>query len=63
MVQPNKELGYAHFLHVVPPEEIRTVMVMGDLEVTYIGFVEERESESSCLSVPPAMCSLFQGRT
>ena len=57
----NHELGYPHFLHVVPPKDIKTITMKGDLEVTYIGFVNDSKylpPPSSLLLYP-----LYQVRT
>ena len=35
---PNKEPGYPHFFHAIPPTQISAVKVTGDVEIGYIGF-------------------------
>ena len=37
----NKEKDYPTFMHVIQPSEIESINVLGDVEISYIGFGDE----------------------
>ena len=43
ILKVNKEADYPHFFHVFPPEDILTVNVEGDVQLSYIGFGSKGE--------------------
>ena len=41
VLKVNKEKDYPTFMHVIQPSEIETINVLGDIEISYIGFGDE----------------------
>jgi hypothetical protein len=54
----NKEKDYATFFHVIQPTEILDIRVLGDVEISFIGFGDESKRKIAMLQTPTHLSDL-----